>query len=141
MWRSADPGVTSGVSQSSVGWSFALPARRPWGVYMPDGEPGIPLADLVDAIRGELETAALNARDQQLQFEVKDVQLEVEITTTGMREGGGGLKIYVLTLGAKGSKSNASSQKVTLNLSAVTADGSQFRVRDMSSKPIRQDDE
>jgi hypothetical protein len=107
---------------------------------MPDAEPGIPLADLVDAIRGELETAALNARDQQLQFEVQDVQLEVEVTTTGAREGGGGLKVYVLTLGAKGSKSNASSQKVTLNLSAVTADGSRFRVRDMSSKPVRQSD-
>ena len=78
---------------------------------------------------------------QQLQFEVQDVQLEVEITTTGTREGGGGLKIYVLTLGAKGSKSNASSQKVTLNLSAVTADRSRFRVRDMPSKSIRQDDE
>jgi hypothetical protein len=108
---------------------------------MPDGEPGIPLADLVDAIRGELQTAAFKARDQELQFEVQDVQLEVEITTTGSVEGGGGLKIYVLTLGAKGSKSNASSQKVTLNLSAVTADGSKFRVRDMPSKPIRQDDE
>lgn len=108
---------------------------------MPDGEPGIPLADLVDAIRRELQTAAFDARDQELQFEVQDVQLEVEITTTGTREGGGGLKVYVLTLGAKGSKSNASSQKVTLNLSAVTADGSKFRVRDMPSKSIRQDDE
>jgi hypothetical protein len=105
---------------------------------MPEPEPGIPLADLVDAIRGELETAALNARDQQLQFEVQDVQLEVEITTTGTREGGGGLKIYVLTLGAKGSRSNASSQKVTLNLGTVNRDGSKFRVSDVLSKPIRQ---
>jgi hypothetical protein len=105
---------------------------------MPEPEQGIPLADLVDAIRGELETAALNARDQQLQFEVKDIQLEVEITTTGTREGGGGLKIYVLTLGGKASKSNASSQKVTLNLSAVTPDGSKFKVSDLSSEPVRE---
>jgi hypothetical protein len=102
-------------------------------------EPGIPLADLVDAIRAELETAALNARDQQLQFEVQDVTLEVEVTTTGTRKAEGGLKVWVLTIGAGGSKTNAAGHKVTLNLSAVTADGSKFKVRDLSSKPVRED--
>jgi hypothetical protein len=103
---------------------------------MPESEPGIPLADLVDAIRAELETAAINARDQQLQFEVQDVKLEVEVTTTGSREAKGGLQVWVLTVGAGGSKSNAASHRVTLDLSAVTSDGSKFRVRDVSSKPI-----
>jgi Trypsin-co-occurring domain 2 len=99
---------------------------------MPESAPGIPLADLVDAIRGELETAAVNARDQQLQFEVQDITLEVEVTTTGAREAKGGLKVWVLTVGAGGSEANTAAQKVTLNLSAVTADGSRFRVGDVS---------
>lgn len=103
---------------------------------MPEPEPGIPLADLVDAIRAELQTAALRARDQQLQFEVQDVTLEVEVTTTGTREAKGGLQVWVLTVGAGGSKAKTASQKVTLNLSAVTADGSKFRVRDVSPTPI-----
>src|SRR5580704_4295339 len=103
---------------------------------MPEPEPGIPLADLVDAIRAELQTAAVNARDQQLQFEVQDIKLEVEVTTTGTREAKGGLKIWVLTVGAGGNKTNAKAHKVTLSLSAVTADGSKFRVRDVSPKPI-----
>jgi hypothetical protein len=110
-----------------------------WGVDMADAEPGIPLADLVDAIRGELETAAVNARDQQLQFEVQDVTLEVEVTTTGTRKAEGGLKVWVLTIGAGGSKAKADAHKVTLNLSAVTADGSKFRVSDVSSGPVRED--
>jgi hypothetical protein len=100
-------------------------------------ESKIPLADLINAVRAQLETAALDARNQQLQFEVQDVQLEVDITTTGTREAGGGLQVWVLTLGAKGSKANAATQKVTLKLGALTQDGTKFRVSDVSSTPIR----
>ncbi|HLK79217.1 MAG TPA: trypco2 family protein [Streptosporangiaceae bacterium] len=106
---------------------------------MPESEPGIPLADLIDAIRAELQKAAEHARDQQLQFEVQDMTLEVEVTTTGTREAKGGLKVWVLTIGAGGSRANKDAQKVTLNLSAVTPDGSKFRVRDLTSKPVSRD--
>jgi hypothetical protein len=104
---------------------------------MAESDPGIPLADLIDAIRAELETAAINARDRQLQFEVEGVQLEVEVTTTGTREAEGGLKVWVLTIGASGSRANTATQKVTLNLGAVGLDGARFQVSDVSSLPIR----
>lgn len=104
---------------------------------MTETESRIPLADLVNAVRAELETAALDARNQQLQFEVQDVQLEVDVTTTGTREVGGGVQVWVLTVGAKGSKANAATQKVTLRMSAVTQEGTKFRVSDASSRPIR----
>jgi hypothetical protein len=103
----------------------------------PEPETAVPLADLVDAVRAELETAAVNARNQQLQFEVQDVQLEVQVMTTGTREVGGGLQVWVLTVGAKGSKANAATHKVTLRLNAVTPEGTKFRVSDVPSKPIR----
>jgi hypothetical protein len=106
---------------------------------MAESEQGIPLADLVNAVRAELETAAIRARDQELQFEVHDVQLEVEVATTGTREAEGGLKVWVLAVGARGSKAHGDTHKVTLNLNAVTADGSKFRVSDLSSVPIRRD--
>jgi hypothetical protein len=99
--------------------------------------PGIPLADLIDAIRAELEAAAVNARDRQLQFEVQDVQLEVNVTTTGTREAEGGLKVWVLTIGASGSRANMASHKVTLSLGAVAPDGARFQVRDVSSQSVR----
>ena len=104
---------------------------------MAELESGVPLADLVDAVRAELETAATKARDQQLQFEVQDVRLEVEVATTGTREVGGGLKVWVLTVGGKGSKENAATHKVTLNLSAVTREGTKFRVSDVPTQPVR----
>lgn len=106
---------------------------------MTERESGIALADLVNAVRAELETAAINARDQQLQFEVQDVQLEVEVTTTGTHEAAGGVKVWVLTIDAKGSRTDAATHKVMLKLSPVTARGAKFRVSDMSAQPIRRE--
>ena len=106
---------------------------------MTERESGIALADLVNAVRAELETAAINARGQQLQFEVQDVQLEVEVMTTGSREVAGGVKIWVLTIDAKGSKTDAATHKVMLKLSPVTAEGAKFRVSDVSTRPIRRE--
>lgn len=106
---------------------------------MTESKPGIPLADLVDAIREQLETAAHRGRDKSLQFEVQDVTLEVEITTTGSRQAQGGLQIWVLTIGAGGQKSNTAAHKVTLSLGAIGHDGSKFRVSDTSSEPVRRD--
>jgi hypothetical protein len=106
---------------------------------MADQQPGIPLADLIDAVRGELEVAALNAIDQKLQFEVQDVQLEVEIATTGTKGAEGGIKVWVVNIGAKLTKSDANTQKVTLKLGPVSPDGTKFKVSDVTAKPIRRE--
>ncbi|GIF25429.1 hypothetical protein BJ973_003706 [Actinoplanes tereljensis] len=106
---------------------------------MADTTPGVPLADLIDAVRAELQVAALRARDEDLQFEVNDVQLEVEIATTGTKGGEGGLKIWVINIGAKGEKSNASTQRVTLSLGPVTRDGTKFTVSAVGGEPVRRD--
>lgn len=100
-------------------------------------EPNIPLADLIDAVRVELEAAALKGREQQLQFEVQDIELDVEITTAGTREGSAGLKIYVLSLGAKASRSDTSAQRVKIKLGAVTAEGKKYKVSDKASQDVR----
>lgn len=97
-------------------------------------EPGIPLSDLIDAVRSELEIAASKAQGEQLQFEVQDVKLEVDVTTTGTREAEGGVKVWVLTIGAKGSTANTATQRVTLSLAAVSPDGTRYRVSDKDSQ-------
>lgn len=118
------PGAVSGQEQGGA-------------CQMTEHQSRIALADLVDAVRAELETASVNARNQQLQFEIQDIQLEVEVTTTGTREVEGGVKVWVMTMGAKGSKTNVGTHKVSLNLSPVTAEGTRFRVSDMFARPIR----
>jgi hypothetical protein len=96
---------------------------------MPDST--IPLADLIDAVRAELQASAEAARDEQLQFEVQEVELDVEITATGTREGSGGLKIYVLNLGAKASSTDTAVHRVKLKLGAVGRDGTKYHVSDV----------
>jgi hypothetical protein len=99
-------------------------------------EVGVPLGDLINAVRAELQYAATEARDQQLQFEVRDVQLELEVATTRTKEGDGGVKVVVLTLGAKAAKADTTTQKVTLSLEPVSTTGSRFRVSDLADRPV-----
>ncbi len=81
---------------------------------VPEQEQGIPLADLIDAVRDEMEEAAVRARRSRLQFEVQEVGLELEVATTGTKGVDGGLKLWVLTAGAKASRQNAATQKVSI---------------------------
>ena len=77
-----------------------------------------------------------SANGQALQFDVEDIQLEVEVTTTGTREAEGGIRIWVLSIGGKGSTAKGGSHKVTLRLSPVSRTGTKFKVSDLS-KPVR----
>jgi Trypsin-co-occurring domain 2 len=104
---------------------------------MTQPEGSIPLADLIDAVRGQLEAAARNGNGRDLQFEVQEVNLEVDVTTTGTREGQAGVQVWVLTLGAKGSKSNAATHKVTLKMNAVGPGNTRYKVKDSTSGPAR----
>jgi hypothetical protein len=97
----------------------------------------MPLADLIDAVREELQRAADQAGSKRLQFEVQDVELEVEVTTSGSREAEGGIKLWVVNLGAKGSRTNANTHRVTLHLTAEGRGGTRLRVRDSKSPPVR----
>lgn len=106
---------------------------------MSEPPPGLPLSDLIEAVRVELRAAAFDGRDSDLQFEVQDVTLQVEIAATGTKGVDGGVKLWAVNLGGNASKSNTSTQTVTLKLGAVNSSGSRFRVSDLSSKPVRQE--
>jgi hypothetical protein len=83
---------------------------------MPDPPPGLPLSDLIDAVRGELRAAAVAAKGSDLQFEVQDVTIEVQVAATGTKGIDGGVKLWALTLGGKVSKSDTATHTVTLIL-------------------------
>jgi hypothetical protein len=99
----------------------------------------LPLADLIDAVRGELQRAAAEARNAELQFEVQDVNLEVEVAATGTKGVDGGIKLWAFTLGGKASKSDTATQTVTLKLGAVNKTGGKFHVSDLSSEHLRKE--
>ena len=100
-------------------------------------ESRIPLADLVDAVRAQLEAAALRSRGQDLQFEVQGLHLEVDVAVEGSREGEGGLKVWVLSVGGKRSRTDTATHKVTLDLAAVNQAGTKFKVSDLSEQLTR----
>lgn len=106
---------------------------------MTDSEAGIPLSELIDAVRGELELAAWKAENKDLQFLVEDVQLELEIETSRSRGGEGGLKIWVVNVGGKRERSDASTQRVTLTLGPVYRDGTSLKVSDRESPVVREE--
>lgn len=103
---------------------------------MPD-DPKIALSDLIGAVRSELETAAVNAAGQALQFEVQDIELDVEVTTTGTAGASGGVKVWVLNIGARGSRSKGSTQRVKVKLGPVGPGGTRYKVSDTTSKSVR----
>ncbi len=82
----------------------------------------IGLVETIDALRSELAEAVKKAQGQDIQFPIGSVQLEFQVGVTREVEAKGGVKFWVLELGASGSYANESVQKVTLNLEAPVDD-------------------
>ena len=100
-------------------------------------EAEMPLADLIEAVRHELQAAADRAATEPLSFEVEDVELQVDVVASGSREAEGGIKLWVVNLGGKGTTSYSNTQTVTLRLSASGPDGTRWRVTDDQGRPVR----
>lgn len=100
-------------------------------------EEKIGLKETLDALRLELAAAAKEAQEQEIQFPISSIQLEFQVGVTKDMEAKGGVKFWVLELGASGSYANESVQKVTLNLEApVDAEGRPLKVsRRLQHKP------
>ena len=107
---------------------------------MPEVQPGrLSLADLIDAVRGELQKAATEARDAELQFDVQDVTLGVESAAAGTKRDEGGIGLCAFTLSGRRQVGSRPSRTVTLNLGAVNKAGATFHVSDLSSERVRKE--
>lgn len=84
----------------------------------------IGLAEAVEALRDELTEAIAASADQSLRFRVGEVIVEFEVTVERTRGGRGGLKFWVIDVGAEGSRTNANTHHLTIPLTPVNTDGS-----------------
>ena len=87
---------------------------------MGDGDRNLPsLADTIAAVRRELSAAQQAGEGQAIQFRAGPVELEFEVAVTRTGGGQAGVKVWVLTLGAKGELEHASTQRIKVTLQPV----------------------
>jgi len=95
------------------------------------------LAETVEALRAELARAVAAGAGAGFQFPVAGVQLEFHVGCTKGRDGRGGVRFYVVELGASGSYAQEEIQTVTVTLGApVDQNGDPVKIyRGSSQKP------
>ena|SRR5690349_6996562 len=87
-------------------------------------EDQITVAEAVRELRRQLIDAAKEGENQKVRFMPKTVEVELGITFTKEKEGGGGVKIWsILDLSGKAKSSDQSTHKVKLVLEPVGPDG------------------
>jgi hypothetical protein len=79
----------------------------------------IPLPKMLAQLRSDLFAARAEGEDKTLRFLVEDIELELQMATTQEKEGGIGIKFWVLNADAKGKDSAVATQKLKLRLKAV----------------------
>lgn len=107
---------------------------------MESGEHWMPLREFVAGLREELRAAHEDTRTGESSVEPRFVvgPVHVEFSLAAKREAGakGGIRFYVLELGASGSVASESTQRVSMTLTPLTKDGTQYDVSDqISSSP------
>jgi hypothetical protein len=77
------------------------------------------LAETIAAVRRELGLAQAAGAGQAIQFRTGPVELEFEVAVTRTGGGEAGVKVWVLTLAAKGELAHASTQRIKVTLQPV----------------------
>jgi Trypsin-co-occurring domain 2 len=86
-------------------------------------EAEIPLASMIQALRRELLRAEAGGKNEDLQFTVGDIELELQVGVTTEGEAKTEIKFWVLSLGATGSVAKERVQTVRLRLTPATSKG------------------
>jgi hypothetical protein len=97
----------------------------------------IPLIETIQSLRTQLSQAVKAVSDQDTQFPVDGVELEFHVGVTRSAVAGGGLRFWVVELGAGASYATESIHTVTVSLGApVDATGQAIKIRrDMPERP------
>lgn len=100
----------------------------------------IPLAQAIESLREQLGHAIVAGSGKPLQFTLKEVNLELTVALTKSGEGSAQVGLWsILTLGAKGDYSNASTHTLKLTLAPHLAGQPTqggIEVNDYGSEPV-----
>ena len=97
---------------------------------------GVGLADAIGQVRAELEQAIKDGENSAVAFRAGPVELEFEVAFT--RTGGvdGGLRLSVLSLGAKRERSSAATHRVKVELTPVDRQGKDKLIGDVGTRDV-----
>lgn len=62
---------------------------------------GIPLAEMIQQLRRELQESVLTSSQENLRFKVESIELELQVAVSREAEGEGGIRFWVVNLGGK----------------------------------------
>jgi hypothetical protein len=89
------------------------------GGQMNDGVLGVRLADAVELVRSELQEARERGASSTLAFTPGPVELEFEVVFDVTAGADGGVRVWVVSLGAKGELSHGQTQRLRVTLAPV----------------------
>lgn len=103
--------------------------------------PWTTLAEAIGGIRAELTEAMASATDEQLRFDVGDVELEFTVDVRHDLQAKGGVRVWVAELGGGGGISRGSANRIKVTLHPVDVEtGRSPRVADhLEVLPPRRD--
>jgi hypothetical protein len=94
------------------------------------GQPQIELAAAIRQLRRELAAAMREGTDEELQFQLGPVELELELGVTRAAAGDAGVRFWVLSVGAKASEDVVRTHRLTLHLEPIGRGGQRIRLQD-----------
>ncbi len=107
----------------------------------PTPEMEIPLAEMVETLRHELETAQIRGAQRPVAFGVEKVELELKVTVSRKAKGEGGVKFWVVTAGAAAEGSRETIHTFKLTLSPLDATSrKRLEVASVTDAPVRRDE-
>jgi hypothetical protein len=102
----------------------------------------IALAEVVRALRVELEDAMREGAGQSIRFEATSLDLEFNVGVKKSSDAKAGIRFWVLELGGGGSYASESIQTVRLSLEPITEKGTRVRItRGTEESPLSSDRE
>lgn len=95
----------------------------------------IELSKMLLGLRQELVQAQESADKEDLKFDVGDIEVEIQFTTTIEGHGKGGVKFWVYNAEAGGKLSSQTVHKVKLMLKPELASGEDMKISDRDKRP------
>ncbi|MCO5993911.1 trypco2 family protein [Actinoallomurus rhizosphaericola] len=90
----------------------------------------IELAQLLTALRSEIDRARISALDQDVRFRINSIDLELQVAVEKSAEANAGVKFWVISIGGKAAAKSVGTHIVRLSLNAETASGEQVLTGD-----------